>query len=176
MVVLNGPSRVRCSAEPLFRLQANPLDDACEEEGQVVCHQGRIKGQPGVAMDDLVYLCTKLARQMDAAGIDKVLCCPQSASLFPSTHKHQSCTTGTASVPRSRTWWRPSIVVRVAMKKLGFQGCIARCCCDCGCWLCCSKVPLTIHAGEREDDLESSTVAPSVCCRAVRSNWNEASC
>ena len=38
----------------------------------MVCHQGRIKGQPGVAMDDLVYVCTKIARQMDAAGIDKV--------------------------------------------------------------------------------------------------------
>jgi len=31
-----------------------------------VCHSGRIKGQPGVAMDDLIYICTKLARQMDA--------------------------------------------------------------------------------------------------------------
>jgi hypothetical protein len=38
----------------------------------VVCNGGRIKGQPGVAMDDLVYVCTKIARQMDAAGIDKV--------------------------------------------------------------------------------------------------------
>ncbi len=59
-------------ASSCFRVQANPLDEACEEEGQVVCHQGRIKGQPGVAMDDLVYVCTKIARQMDAAGIDKV--------------------------------------------------------------------------------------------------------
>ena len=32
----------------------------------MVCHSGRIKGQPGVAMDDLIYICTKLARQMDA--------------------------------------------------------------------------------------------------------------
>lgn len=32
----------------------------------MVCHQGRIKGQPGVALDDLVYICTKIARQMDA--------------------------------------------------------------------------------------------------------------
>lgn len=38
----------------------------------MVCNGGRIKGQPGVAMDDLVYVCTKIARQMDAAGIDKV--------------------------------------------------------------------------------------------------------
>ena len=32
----------------------------------MVCHSGRIKGQPGVAMDDLIYICTKLARQIDA--------------------------------------------------------------------------------------------------------------
>ena len=52
--------------------QALPTDDDCEGEGKVVCNGGRIKGQPGVAMDDLVYVCTKIARQMDAAGIDKV--------------------------------------------------------------------------------------------------------
>ena len=37
-----------------------------------MCHAGRIKGQPGVAMDELVYICTKIARQMDTQGIDKV--------------------------------------------------------------------------------------------------------
>lgn len=26
----------------------------------------------GVAMDDLVYICTKIARQMDAQGMDKI--------------------------------------------------------------------------------------------------------
>lgn len=26
----------------------------------------------GVSMDDLVYICTKLARQMDAQGLDKI--------------------------------------------------------------------------------------------------------
>ena len=46
--------------------QASPLDEECEAEGAVVCHSGRIKGQPGVAMDDLIYICTKLARQIDA--------------------------------------------------------------------------------------------------------------
>ena len=51
---------------------ANPLDEECEQEGKVVCHQGRIKGERGVALDDLVYVCTKIARQMDAQGVDKV--------------------------------------------------------------------------------------------------------
>ncbi len=31
-------------------LQANPLDPDCEKEGKVVCHQGHIKGQPGLHM------------------------------------------------------------------------------------------------------------------------------
>lgn len=41
-------------------LQASPLEEECEAEGQIVCHQGRIKGQPGVAMDDLIYVSTKV--------------------------------------------------------------------------------------------------------------------
>ena len=51
---------------------ANPLDEDCEAEGKVVCHQGRISGQRGVALDDLVFVCTKIANQMDVNGIDSV--------------------------------------------------------------------------------------------------------
>lgn len=57
---------------PVPEYTANPLDEACESEGKVVCHQGRIKGERGVALDDLVYVCTKIAREMDAQGVDKV--------------------------------------------------------------------------------------------------------
>ncbi|KAI7842807.1 hypothetical protein COHA_003553 [Chlorella ohadii] len=57
---------------PVPQYKANPLDEDCEQEGLVVCHQGRIRGERGVALDDLVYLCTKLARQMDNQGVDKV--------------------------------------------------------------------------------------------------------
>jgi hypothetical protein len=37
---------------PPLRLAAvaNPLDEDCEKEGQVVCHQGRIKGERGEAL------------------------------------------------------------------------------------------------------------------------------
>lgn len=70
----DNQQRSQSHAQPVM-LQALPTDDNCEEEGKVVCNGGRIKGQPGVAMDDLVYVCTKIARQMDAAGIDKVLKC-----------------------------------------------------------------------------------------------------
>ena len=57
---------------PVPEYTANPLDEDCEREGKVVCHQGRIKGERGVALDDLVYVCTKIAREMDAQGVDKV--------------------------------------------------------------------------------------------------------
>ncbi|PSC74041.1 TRIGALACTOSYLDIACYLGLYCEROL chloroplastic [Micractinium conductrix] len=57
---------------PVPDYKANPLDEDCEKEGLVVCHQGRIRGERGVALDDLVFICTKLARQMDAQGVDKV--------------------------------------------------------------------------------------------------------
>lgn len=48
-------------------------------EGLVVCHQGRISGERGVALDDLVYLCTKIARQMDTQGVDRVFEAMESA-------------------------------------------------------------------------------------------------
>ena len=35
----------------------------------------------GVAMDDLVYICTKIARQMDADGLDRVFEAAQAATL-----------------------------------------------------------------------------------------------
>lgn len=61
-------------------VQASPLDAACETEGKVVCHQGHIKGQPGVAMDDLVYIMTKMARNMEAQGLDKMFDAAEAAT------------------------------------------------------------------------------------------------
>ena len=93
------PHDSSCRSHPRMHA-ANPLDEDCEQEGLVVCHQGRIRGergapcQPhasqawtwhalskgrpagtaaaGVALDDLVYLCTKIARQMDTQGVERV--------------------------------------------------------------------------------------------------------
>jgi ABC-type transporter Mla subunit MlaD len=64
---------------PVPEYTANPLDEECEGEGKVVCHQGRIKGERGVALDDLVYVCTKIAREMDAQGVEKVFGAMESA-------------------------------------------------------------------------------------------------
>ncbi|CAK0785439.1 hypothetical protein CVIRNUC_008648 [Coccomyxa viridis] len=65
---------------PIPDYKANPLDPECEAEGKVVCSQGHIKGEPGVAMDDLVYICTKIARQMDAQGLDRIFDAAEAAA------------------------------------------------------------------------------------------------
>ena len=51
---------------PIPDAQWGPLDSGCEGEGLVVCDRGKIVGVPGVSMDELVGICTKLAREMDA--------------------------------------------------------------------------------------------------------------
>jgi hypothetical protein len=45
--------------------QWGPLDSGCEGEGLIVCDRGKIKGHQGVSMDELVGICTKLAREME---------------------------------------------------------------------------------------------------------------
>ncbi|CAL8471566.1 g11108 [Coccomyxa elongata] len=65
---------------PIPDYKASPLDAECEAEGKIVCHQGHIKGHPGVAMDDLVYICTKIARQMDAQGLDRIFDAAEAAT------------------------------------------------------------------------------------------------
>lgn len=42
-----GPRQPPLACPP--RCSGNPLDDSCEEEGKVVCHQGRIRGERGVS-------------------------------------------------------------------------------------------------------------------------------
>ncbi|CAL5224181.1 g6821 [Coccomyxa viridis] len=65
---------------PIPEYKASPLDPECEHEGKIVCSQGHIKGRPGVAMDDLVYICTKIARQMDAQGLDRIFDAAEAAA------------------------------------------------------------------------------------------------
>ena len=58
---------------PIPQAQWGPLDAGCEGEGVVVCDRGRIQGRPGVSMDDLVGICTRLAREMEQQdGIRKM--------------------------------------------------------------------------------------------------------
>uniref|UniRef100_A0A6U9RQI5 Mce/MlaD domain-containing protein n=2 Tax=Picocystis salinarum TaxID=88271 RepID=A0A6U9RQI5_9CHLO len=57
---------------PIPDPQYGPLSDNCGKEGMIVCHRGRIQGETGVSMDELVGIATKLAKQMDQQGLDKV--------------------------------------------------------------------------------------------------------
>eukprot|EP01025_Chloroclados_australasicus_P034030 TRINITY_DN3484_c1_g1_i1.p2 TRINITY_DN3484_c1_g1~~TRINITY_DN3484_c1_g1_i1.p2 ORF type:complete len:390 (+),score=24.42 TRINITY_DN3484_c1_g1_i1:46-1170(+) len=57
---------------PIPNYKNGPLDSGCADEGSIVCNGGTIQGQPGVALDDLVYICTKLANQMDSSGVEQL--------------------------------------------------------------------------------------------------------
>ncbi|KAF8056776.1 TGD2 [Scenedesmus sp. PABB004] len=59
---------------------ASPLEvAACEAEGAIVCAAGHIRGQQGVALDDMVYVMTRTARQMEEEGVDKFFEAAQAA-------------------------------------------------------------------------------------------------
>ncbi len=65
---------------PIPNAKWGPLDSGCEGEGLVVCDRGKIVGVPGVSMDELVGICTKLAREMDQQnGIAKMFATAESA-------------------------------------------------------------------------------------------------
>ena len=65
---------------PIPKAQWGPLDSGCEGEGLVVCDRGKIQGTPGVSMDELVGICTKLAREMDSNdGIAKMFATAETA-------------------------------------------------------------------------------------------------
>ena len=40
-----------------------------------MCNQGHIKGQQGVALDDMVYVMTRMARQMEEVSCCCRCCC-----------------------------------------------------------------------------------------------------
>jgi hypothetical protein len=52
-----------------------------------VCHKGMIVGEKGVALDDLVYTCTKLMRQMDVDGMDAMIAAADTLSQAVSDTK-----------------------------------------------------------------------------------------
>lgn len=52
-----------------FARRALPADvKGCEAEESIVCSGGHIRGQQGVALDDMVYVMTRMARQMEEVG------------------------------------------------------------------------------------------------------------
>lgn len=57
---------------PIPKPTVGPLDPNCPSEGLIVCDRERIKGEQGVSLDELVGVCTKLARQIDALGVERM--------------------------------------------------------------------------------------------------------
>ncbi|GLI69403.1 hypothetical protein VaNZ11_014007 [Volvox africanus] len=67
---------------PVPEYTALPHEPRCADEGLLVCDNGRITGRQGVALDDLVYIMTRLARQAEADGVDKVFAAAESATAL----------------------------------------------------------------------------------------------
>ena len=57
---------------PIPTPTVGPLDPDCPSEGLIVCDRQRIKGEQGVSLDELVGICTKIARQVDALGVERM--------------------------------------------------------------------------------------------------------
>ncbi|KAG0590921.1 hypothetical protein M758_1G130700 [Ceratodon purpureus] len=57
---------------PIPKPTMGPLDPGCPSEGLIVCDRERIKGEQGVSLDELVGVCTKIARQIDALGVERM--------------------------------------------------------------------------------------------------------
>jgi len=56
---------------PIPTNTAGPLDPYFNKEGLIVCNRGRIKGEQGVSLDELVGIFTRLGRQMDEVSVTK---------------------------------------------------------------------------------------------------------
>ena len=67
---------------PIPKPTVGPLSSSCDTEGLIVCDRQRIVGQQGVSLDELVGICTKLAKQMDKEGLDKVFDAVSKVSLL----------------------------------------------------------------------------------------------
>jgi len=56
---------------PIPKPTVGPLDPECPSEGLIVCDRERIKGEQGVSLDEMVGICTKIARQIDSLGVER---------------------------------------------------------------------------------------------------------
>ncbi|KAG2441473.1 hypothetical protein HXX76_003095 [Chlamydomonas incerta] len=65
---------------PVPDYKALPHEPRCQDESLIVCSNGHIQGRQGVALDDLVYIMTRLARQAESDGVDKVFAAAESAT------------------------------------------------------------------------------------------------
>lgn len=57
---------------PIPEPTVGPTNPKCSEEGLIVCDRERIAGQRGVSLDELVGICTKVAKEMDEQGVSTI--------------------------------------------------------------------------------------------------------
>ncbi|KAE8770171.1 protein TRIGALACTOSYLDIACYLGLYCEROL 2, chloroplastic-like [Hordeum vulgare] len=57
--------------DPLPTPSVGPLDADCFKEGLILCDKERMKGQPGVSLDAMVGIFTRLGRDMEEIGVHK---------------------------------------------------------------------------------------------------------
>lgn len=57
--------------DPIPSPSVGPLDPECTNEGLILCHRDRMKGQTGVSLDALVGIFTRLGREMEDIGVSK---------------------------------------------------------------------------------------------------------
>ncbi|XP_002964383.2 protein TRIGALACTOSYLDIACYLGLYCEROL 2, chloroplastic [Selaginella moellendorffii] len=57
---------------PIPSPTVGPLHPDCKGEGLIVCDRESIRGEQGVSLDELVGICTKLAKQIDAQGVKRL--------------------------------------------------------------------------------------------------------
>eukprot|EP00249_Psilotum_nudum_P018115 c26644_g2_i3 orf=138-1388(+) len=57
---------------PIPQPTVGPLHPNCAEEALIVCDRQRIKGGQGANLDELVWIVTKISREIDAIGVKEV--------------------------------------------------------------------------------------------------------
>ena len=68
---------------PLPEPKHSPLEvQACRREGMLVCNGDTVEGETGVSMDDLVAIMTRLSRETEKHGIDKLFKAADTAERF----------------------------------------------------------------------------------------------
>jgi len=58
---------------PIPAFVESPLSPGCQQEGAIVCARDRVKADVGYSMDELISICTKLAKVVDAHGMNNML-------------------------------------------------------------------------------------------------------
>lgn len=68
---------------PLPEPKHSPLDvEACRREGALICNGDSVDGETGVSLDDLVAIMTRLSRETEKHGLDKLFKAADTAEMM----------------------------------------------------------------------------------------------